>query len=559
MNAQRPIRERTTVADYLVRRLREHGVEHVFGVPGDFVLTLFEHLENATDITLVNTCDEQGAGFAADAYARLRGLGVVCVTYGVGALKIANSTAQAYAEEVPVVVISGAPSRTQRASDHLLHHVIKGFDNQHRVFEHLTVATAVIDDTATACREIDRAIDAALLYKRPVYIELPRDLTLAEVDPGLAPARPISPRRDEATLAAAVTDAIAQLRASTQPAVFVGLEAVRFELLDQVRELIERHAFPAFVMPLSKSAISEQHPCFGGVYGGAMSRSEVREFVESADCLFMIGSLMTDLDLGGNTAHLATERTILVSRDRVRIAHRTYENVQLEDFLQALLQADLPDFSPVMKPVQVGSTAWVPQPQTAVTVSRLFERLGTFLDESTIVIADPGDATFGALDLPVRQSYEFLANAFYASLGFAVPASIGAQLAMPNRRPLVLVGDGAFQMTGVELSTSLRYGLNPIVVILNNRGYLTERLLIDGDFNDILPWRYDRLPEVFGAGRSFIIDTEEDLEIALTTAEASNDLCILDVHLDPHDASPALRRLAEGLNAQVGPVVADSI
>jgi indolepyruvate decarboxylase len=557
MNVEHPT-QRMTVADYLASRLRAHGVDHVFGVPGDFVLTLFEHLDDATDLTLVNTCDEQGAGFAADAYARLRGLGAVCVTYGVGALKIANSTAQAYAEEVPVVVISGAPSRKQRASGHLLHHVIKGFDNQHRVFENLTVATAVIDDARTACREIDRVIDAALTYKRPVYIELPRDLTLAEVDPSLAPTHAVPPGRDDATLAAAVADAIAQLRAAAQPAVFVGLEAVRFELLDQVRELIERHALPAFVMPLSKSAISEQHPCFGGVYGGAMSRPEVREFVESSDCLFMIGSLLTDLDLGGETAKLDTEKTILISRDRVRIAHRTYENVDLGDFLKALLQADLPDFSHVAKPAQVAHAAWSPQPQTAVTVARLFERLGCFLDETTIVITDPGDATFGALDLPVRQSYEFLANAFYASLGFAVPASIGAQLAHPDRRPLVLVGDGAFQMTGVELSTSLRYGLNPIVVVLNNNGYLTERLLTDGAFNNVLPWRYAALPEVFGAGRSFIVETEEDLDAALVAAGASKELCILDVQLDPMDASPALRRLAEGLNAQVGPVAAFS-
>jgi TPP-dependent 2-oxoacid decarboxylase len=156
------------------------------------------------------------------------------------------------------------------------------------------------------------------------------------------------------------------------------------------------------------------------------------------------------------------------------------------------------------------------------------------------------------MDLPIRRDFEFLANAFYASLGFAVPASIGAQLAAPSRRPLVLVGDGAFQMTGVELSTSLRYGLTPIVVILNNEGYLTERLLTDGVFNDVLPWRYAALPELFGAGRSFVVNTEEELETALTSARASDDLCIIEVRLARLDASPALKRLAEGLNAQAG-------
>jgi indolepyruvate decarboxylase len=244
---------------------------------------------------------------------------------------------------------------------------------------------------------------------------------------------------------------------------------------------------------------------------------------------------------------------ILVGRDRVRVAHRTYEHVELGDFLAALARAGLSDFAQVVKPDQPALTEpWVPVPSTAVTVARLFERLASFVDDQTIVIADPGDATFGAMDLPIRQDFEFLANAFYASLGFAVPASIGAQLAAPDRRPLVLVGDGAFQMTGVELSTSLRYGLTPIVVILNNEGYLTERLLTDGVFNDVLPWCYAALPELFGAGRSFEVSTEEDLEAALTAARASNDLCIIEVHLARLDASPALKRLAEGLNAQAG-------
>lgn len=182
--------------------------------------------------------------------------------------------------------------------------------------------------------------------------------------------------------------------------------------------------------------------------------------------------------------------------------------------------------------------------------------MGAFLSDTTVVIADPGDATFGALDLPVRQDHEFLANAFYASLGFAVPGSIGAQLAAPDRRPLVLVGDGAFQMTGMELSTSLRYGLNPVVVVLNNGGYLTEWLMADGAFNDVLPWNYARLMDVFGAGRSFVVRTEDDLEAALAEAGSSSDLCLIDVHLASDDASPALRRLAEGLGSKTGKAAA---
>ncbi len=540
------------IADYLVERLQEHGVEHVFGVPGDFVLRLFEHLE-AGPLTVVNTCDEQGAGFAADAYARIRGLGAVVVTYGVGGLKVANTTAQAYAEESPVIVISGAPGLAEQAEGALLHHVIKGYDNQHRIFEHLTVATAVLDDPETACREIDRVFAAALIQKRPVYIELPRDMTMAEVPrPTVRP--PARKPSDPATLAAAVDDALGMLRAAQRPVAFLGLQAVRFGLLPTALPMIERASLPTAVTPLDKSAISEQHPCFIGVYAGKMSRPDVQEYVESADCLLLLGPLWTDVNLGGNTADIAPDRCIHATREQVRIGYRTYDHVRIEDFVNALADAELPDFSHLAKPEQPDvCETWRANEGEAVTAARLFERLGCFLGDATMVIADPGDAMFGGLDLPVRQDHDFLANAFYASLGFAVPASIGAQLAAPERRPLILVGDGSFQQTGIELSTSFRYGLSPIVVILNNAGYLTERLMIDGDFNDVLPWNYGKLPELFGKGRSWIVDTEDQLDVALREADAaSEEVCILDVHLDPMDASPALRRLAERFGVAAG-------
>lgn len=542
------------ISEYLIQRLQDLGVGHVFGVPGDFVLKLFEEFEHSP-LQVINTCDEQGAGFAADAYARINGLGVVCVTYGVGGLKVANTTGQAYAEESPVVVISGAPGVQEQADGALLHHMIKGYDTQRLVYDQLTVASTVLDDPETACREIDRVLNAALVHKRPVYIELPRDMTLVEVPrpqsrpAGRAPS-------DGPTLRAAVDDAVSMLNAARQPVVFLGVQAVRFGKLPAALQIIERSSLPTTVTPLDKSALSEQHPCFIGLYAGKMSRQNVIDYVESADCLLLLGPLLTDVNLGGNTADIAPERCIHATRDGVKIGYRTYDHVRIEDFIDALARANLPDFShiAVQQPADTCAT-WRAEADTALTVARLFERLGCFLGANTMVLADPGDAMFGALDLPVRQDHDFLANAFYASLGFAVPASIGAQLAAPDRRPLVLVGDGAFQMTGMELSTSIRYGLSPIVIVLNNAGYLTERLMIDGAFNDVLRWDYSKLPEVFGGGRSFLIQTEEDLDAALLAAERdTGQVCLLDVQLDPADASPALRRLAERFGAAAGRV-----
>ena len=183
-----------------------------------------------------------------------------------------------------------------------------------------------------------------------------------------------------------------------------------------------------------------------------------------------------------------------------------------------------------------------------VTVKSLFQRLNAFLDKRTVVVADVGDALFGAADLFIHHRTEFLGPAYYASMGFAVPAGIGAQLANPRLRPLVLVGDGAFQMTGMELATAARYNLNPIVVVLNNRGYGTERHIQDGPYNDLWLWHFSRVPEILGAGRGFEVETEEQLDQALRAAEGFTDsFCLLDVKLEPLDRSPALQRLAERL------------
>src|SRR5215203_2508966 len=164
-----------SIGDYLIHSLHGLGITHIFGVPGDYILSFYDRITKSK-ISLVNTCDEQGAGFAADAYARVRGLGVVCVTYCVGGLKVANTTAEAFAEKSPVVVISGAPGMKERQKDPLLHHKVREFDTQKKVFEQLTVASTVLSDPQIAFQEIDRVLHAALRYKRPVYIELPRDL-----------------------------------------------------------------------------------------------------------------------------------------------------------------------------------------------------------------------------------------------------------------------------------------------------------------------------------------------------------------------------------------------
>jgi indolepyruvate decarboxylase len=556
------------IGEYLIQRLYTYGVRHVFGIPGDYVLGFYDLLSRSK-LRMVNTCDEQGAGFAADAYARVRGLGAVCITYCVGGLKVANTTAEAFAEKSPVVVISGAPGMQERKKNPLLHHKVREFDTQKKVFEQLTIASTVLSDAQTAFQEIDRVLHAALRFKRPVYIELPRDLVLV---PGIPHHHTdeIHERSNLSSLRAALAEAREKINHARRPVILADVEIHRFGLQDQLLQLVQKTKIPVAATVLGKSVIGEQHPLYLGIYEGALGREDVRQYVESSDCLIMLGAFLTDINLGVYTARLDPARSIYATSEKLSIGYHTYEEIRFKDFIRGLLGLRLRKRAPVKIPRPVlfdGANSSQPRStrsnlawrsnrsrhsNASITVKSLFERLNGFLSQNTVVVADVGDALFGATDLFIRGRTEFIAPAYYTSMGFAVPASVGAQLANPKLRPLVLVGDGAFQMTGMELATVARYGLNPVVVVLNNRGYGTERHMQDGPYNDVWPWQYSRLPEILGAGKGFVIDTEAELEQALAEAQRYTEgFCLLEVRLAPLDRSPALDRLAMRLARRI--------
>jgi TPP-dependent 2-oxoacid decarboxylase len=547
---QKAMRTSPAIGEYLIQRLYAHGVRHVFGIPGDYVLGFYDQLSKSK-LRIINTCDEQGAGFAADAYARVRGLGAVCVTYCVGGLKVANTTAEAFAEKSPVVVISGAPGMKEREKNPLLHHKVREFDTQKKVFEQLTIASTVLSDPQTAFQEIDRVLHAALRFKRPVYVELPRDLVNVPGIPHHKTAE-LHELSDRKSLREALAEAEQMINQARRPVILADVEVHRFGLQGQLLKLARQTNIPVAATVLGKSVIGEHHPFYLGIYEGAMGRDDVRQYVESSDCLILLGAFMTDINLGIYTARLDPARSIYATSEKLSIRYHSYEDVRFKDFIHGLvgLRLGARKLGKIPRPPQIVPRPALPAPHSPkpITVRRLFERLNAYLSKSTVVVADVGDALFGAADLFIRESTEFISPAYYTSMGFAVPASIGAQLANPKLRPLVLVGDGAFQMTGMELATVARYKLNPVVVLLNNRGYGTERHMQDGPYNDVWPWAYHLLPEVLGAGRGFVVQTEEDLNRALREAEQwTKSFCLLEVRLAPLDRSPALDRLAARL------------
>lgn len=545
---------RLSIGQYLIRRLQDYGIGDVFGIPGDYVLSFYTLLEKSP-INVIGTTREDCAGFAADAYARIRGLGAVCVTYCVGGLSICNSIAGAYAEKSPVIVISGSPGLRERSNNPLLHHKVRDFRTQWEVFEKLCISCTELSDPATAFREIDRVLEAVVRFKRPGYIEIPRDMVNV-VPPTSHAFHPAPPTSDQNALAEAVGEAEALLSHCQKPVILAGVEIHRFGLQDKMLALAEGSQIPIAATLLGKSVIRETHPLYIGLYEGAMGQEAVTRFVEESDCVVLLGTFMTDINLGIFTANLDPSNCIYATSEQLRIGYHHYADVLLDDFISTLVaRRPKTPVRPIPESLRRGCKASYQINETApITLSSLIGRLNEQLDENTIVIADIGDSLFAATDLDVHGRTEFLSPAYYASMGFSVPAALGAQVARPDTRVVVICGDGAFQMTGMELSTIVRYNFSPIVVVLDNRGYGTERVLHEGEwqFNNIHAWHYSKIPEVLGGGTGYQVRLEGEWDTALESAWHDNSgMSLIHVYLNPDDHSPALNRLAARLSQRI--------
>ena len=540
-----------SIGQYLIRRLCDYGIRHVFGLPGDYVLSFYSMLEHSS-LDLVNCTREDCAGYAADAYARVNGMGAVCVTYGVGGLSLANSIAGAYAEMSPVVLISGAPGLRERINNPLLHHRVREWHTQLDVFDKICAASLEIADPVTAFRDIDFLLDTAHRTKRPVYLELPRDMVTIVPDQ-IRPYACPQQMSDPDALAEAIHEAVARIEQSKKPVIIAGIELHRYGLQAEVVALAEASKIAVAATLLAKSVVSEVHPLYIGLYEGALGREEVTRFVEDSDCVILLGTLLTDLDLGIFTAKLDASKSIFATSDELRISHHHFHHVLLADFLQALVAAKP---RAATRPLPTGPAMAAGRftlvPDQPITITRLVRRLNESLDDRTIVIADVGDALFASSELVVRGQTEFIAPAYYTSMGFAVPAALGAQTARPNLKVVALVGDGAFQMTGMELSTIVRRKLPVTVIVLDNKGYGTERIILDGSFNDINPWEYQLLPQVLGGGTGYEVRTEGEFDQALEKSLAdTSGMSLIRVHIGLNDRSTTLERIGQGLARKV--------
>lgn len=537
-----------SVGEYLVKRLEECGLGHIFGVPGDYILGFYDQLV-ASNIELVGTCTEAGAGFAADAYARLNGLGAVAVTYCVGGFNLVNSVAGAYAEKSPLVVISGGPGVKEKNHSQLLHHMVKDFNTQKDIFEKITASAIILDDAKTAPAQIDEALQLCLEKRLPVYIELPRDVVHQECRMPKSLLKESMPESLPNFLKEAVDEAAAMLKAAKNPVIVAGVEIHRFGLEDSLLNLVESSGYPVTATLLGKSVIRENHPQYIGLYQGRMGSETVRQQVEDADCILMLGAFMTDINLGIFTAQLEMSKMIKASSETIAIKYHNYENVVLKDFVDALAKELVNEHKSHFAKEDKGEFKIIPEQK--LTIARVYEQLNSFLGDDSLVITDSGDCMFAASDLVVHRRTEFMSPAYYTSMGFAVPATLGAMINKPDSRAIVLVGDGAFQMTSQELSTIVRHKLNPIIIVLNNKGYTTERFINEGPYNDIHNWQYHKWTELLDAGHGYEANTEADFAEVLAKAKENKEFSIINVHLEPLDHSKTLARLGSWLRERV--------
>lgn len=521
-----------TVGQYLVDRLYQAGLEHLFSIAGDYSIEWVNSYVLPSKIQIIEEVNELNAGYAADGYARLKGIGALCVTYSAGALCAVNPIAGAYVEKVPVVLINGAPNikrtLTFEQTGFSAHHFISGRETDLQVFEHITAAAVRIDNPDLAPMLIDYALTQCLTERRPVYIELLEDMVdlACEAPKGtLKPARILS---DLAGLAQSMTKIHERLERAAHPLLWVGVEIDRFGLQEKAVRLIQQLNIPYVTELLSKAVLSEDDALFAGVFDGQASSTAVKDLVRDADFILALGVWLTDLNLLG--WDLDFEKTAFVSLDTIKYGTYFSPQVSLQDVIDGLLAKKVTRTAQ-NRPQKPGYKAPGVNFSAEITYQGFYDFIPEYIDAHTIIGSDASLNYFGSLLLQVSTPGGFIAQSSYSSIGYIAPAATGICLAKNHdQRVMVFAGDGGFQVSAQCLSTQTRFHLNPIIFVINNGVYGVEQWLADSTVFStekpfyksciLHPWNYSKLAEVFGC-QGWRVGTYGELKNAITGALAN--------------------------------------
>lgn len=533
-----------TLTERLLHALAARGATEIFGIPGDFALPLFREFERCGHLPLHTLSHEPAVGFAADAAARTRGgLGVAAVTYGAGAFNLVNAVAGAYAERVPLVVLSGAPAAHEAASGYLLHHQVKTLDSQWRVFEELTVDRARLDDPRQAPAQIARVLDAALDHARPVYLEIPRDMPDRPCDE--VPAR-VWPAFDADRMAACADELLQRLQAAERPVLMVGVEVRRHGLEARVAELARRLAVPVVTNIMGQGLLAGEDLPLAGTYLGLAGNPQVSELVESSDGLLLLGVIVSDTNFAVSARRIDLRHAMHVFDGDVAMGHHVYHQLPLAPLIDALLArapqpAGRPASGPPAAEPEPADHGPAPSASGSITPHDIAVAVNALMREhgNLPIACDVGDCLFTAMEI---ERTPLVAPGYYAGMGFGVPAGLGLQVAT-GQRPIILVGDGAFEMTGWELGNAQRCGCDPIVLVFNNASWEMLRTFEPRSrFNDIGRWDFASMAAGMG-GDGHAVSTPEALADALRRAHATRGrFQLIDIRIERGVLSPTLQR-----------------
>jgi indolepyruvate decarboxylase len=543
-----------TVIQHVLSRLRDIGVRDVFGVPGDFAFPVNDAICNDPKLRWIGCCNELNAAYAADGYARINGVAAVCTTYGVGELSAINGIAGAYAEHLPVFHLVGTPNISVQSARALMHHTLG--NGEYGLFQHMaepvTCAQAVMTPQ-NVVYETERLIAAALFHCRPVYMAFPADLANLAAIGDLAPLPAAG--SDPASLEAAVNAIVAAVAGAKSACVLPGILIARSGLRASLQSLLDASGLPFATMFMDKSVLDEQQSAYLGMYDGALMNPNVRDFVEGCDLVLAVGTLMTDFNSGAFTARLDPAKTISIEHHRTHVGKKSYPSVEMADILAALTQR-LPKRS--WKSIEATSPgAAVGSGSDAIGAAALYSRWANFLEPNDILIAETGTASMGLGFARMPKGASFHNQTLWGSIGWATPAALGAAVASPRQRVVLITGEGSHQLTAQEIGQFARLGLKPIVFVLNNAGYLIERLLCKDPaiaYNDVAPWRYTELPHALGCEGWLTqrVSTCAELDAALRQAARADTGVYIEVVTDAYAASELALQLHDSMRTLYG-------
>lgn len=543
-----------SVADYLLDRLAGCGIEHLFGVPGDYNLQFLDHVIDHPAVRWVGCANELNAAYAADGYARVAGAGALLTTFGVGELSAINGLAGSYAEYVPVLHIVGAPCSGAQRRGELMHHTLGDGDFQHfyRMSQAISAASAVLDEH-NACYEIDRVMQIMLTSRRPGYLMLPADVAKR---PAFPPTRALSltlPESQESVVTAFRYQARKMLMNSSRVALLADFLAWRFDLQPILQRWMAETPMPHATLLMGKGLFDEQQPGFVGTYSAGASSEYVREIIEGADTTICVGTRFVDTLTAGFTQQFAVQRTIDIQPQGARVGQTWFSGLSMEQAVTTLRELCLElSFAPLpVKPA--GESAR--DEKGPLTQENFWHTVQQALQPGDILVADQGTAAFGAASLSLPTGAALLVQPLWGSIGYALPATFGAQLAAPGRRVILITGDGAAQLTIQEIGSMLREALSPVILLLNNDGYTVERA-IHGEtqrYNDIAPWNWTQIPRAFSlkeGAACWQVSQAIQLKEVLARLSQPQRLSLVEVILPKADVPALLRAVTRALESR---------